>query len=64
MSKQQYIKALNTEINKLNGVIDTKIMHNSDYKREAARHKMLLRQIRREQRAKSIFAVFQPFSRA
>lgn len=64
MSKQQYIKALNNEINKLNGVIDTKIMHNNDYRREAKRHKELLRQIRREQRARSFFALFQPFSRA
>lgn len=64
MSKQQYLKALNREINKLNGIIDTKIMHNSDYRKEAARHRELLRQIRREQRNRTIFSFFSPFSRA
>lgn len=59
MSKQQYLKALNKEIQKLNGVIDNKIMHHGNYKREARRHKELLRQIRKiEQRRKSILSPF------
>lgn len=47
MSKQQYLRALNKEIQKLNGLIDNKILHGHDYKREARRHKELLRQLRR-----------------
>lgn len=56
MSKQQYIKALNKEIQKLNGVIDDKIMHHYDYKREAQRHKELLRKIRKEERVRSLLS--------
>lgn len=55
MSKQQYIKALNKEIEKLNGIIDHKILHHYDYKREARRHRELLRQIRREERGRMLF---------
>lgn len=62
MSKQQYLKALNNEIQKLNTIIDTKIMHESDYKREARRHKQLLRQIRREERNRTVFKLFSTFS--
>ena len=64
MSKQQYIKALNKEIEKLNGIIDHKILHHYDYKREARRHKELLRQIRREERGTLSPLSFKFFSRA
>ncbi len=66
MSKQQYIKALNKEIEKLNGIIDHKILHHYDYKREARRHRELLRQIRREERGRVILSPlsFKFFSRA
>lgn len=58
MSKRQYLKALNTEIQKLNGVIDLKILHDRDYRREAKRHRQLLAEIRREEvrRSLSVFA--------
>ena len=61
MSKKQYIQALNTEIQKLNGVIDRKIMHDADYKREARRHKTLLAQLRREEASRSIGKLFGAF---
>lgn len=54
MSKKQYIHTLNQEIQKLNGVIDLKIVHGSDYKLEARRHKRLLAQIRREEARRSL----------
>lgn len=54
MSKKQYLHALNEEIQKLNGIIDFKILHDADYKREARRHKRLLMQIRREEARRSI----------
>lgn len=66
MSKQQYLRALNKEIQKLNGLIDDRILHGYDYKQEARRHKELLRQLRREERrrtARSVFS-FNLFSRA
>lgn len=58
MSKKQYLKNLNAEIQKLNGIIDNKITHQSDYRREARRHKELLRQLRREERHRSILSAF------
>ncbi|MFT5037339.1 MAG: hypothetical protein ACI9VM_000918 [Candidatus Azotimanducaceae bacterium] len=66
MSEKQYLKALNTEIQKLNGVIDHKIMLHSNYKREALRHKKLLSQLRRERRNRSILStlLFGLFTRA
>jgi hypothetical protein len=62
MSKKEYLKALNDEIQKLNTVIDTKIMHEADYRREARRHKELLRQIRRENRHRRVGRIFELFS--
>lgn len=62
MSKKEYLKALNDEIQKLNAVIDTKIMHDADYRREARRHKELLRQIRRENRSRRWARIFEAFS--
>ena len=49
MSKKQHIKLLNREIQKLNGIIDLKILGDRDYRREARRHKRLLAQLRREE---------------
>ncbi|MCD5381755.1 MAG: hypothetical protein LR017_00385 [Candidatus Pacebacteria bacterium] len=54
MSKKEYIKALNEEIQKLNGLIDYKIIHDDDYRREARRHKKLLAQIRREEAGRMV----------
>lgn len=54
MNKQEYLKALNSEIQKLNGIIDRKIMHESNYRREARRHKNLLAQLRKEEAKRSV----------
>ena len=58
MSKQQYLRVLNEEIQKLNGIIDHKIMHHDDYRREARRHKELLQKIRREERNRPLTRIF------
>jgi hypothetical protein len=49
MSQREYLKALNAEIQKLNEVIDRRIIAGVDYRREAQRHKVLLRQLRRDE---------------
>lgn len=49
MSKKTYLRILNDEIQKLNGIIDYKIIHDYDYRAEARRHKKLLKQVRREE---------------
>ncbi len=49
MSKKQYLKLLNEEIQNLNGVIDQKIIHHYNYKRESLRHKKLLAEVRKQE---------------
>lgn len=46
MSQKQYIKMLEREIEKLNRVIDLKILRGEDYRKEARDHKLILRKIR------------------
>lgn len=46
MSQIQYLKMLEKEIQKLNKVIDFKIIRGEDYKREARDHKLMLRRMR------------------
>ncbi len=58
MSKREYIKALNHEIQKLNGVIDLKIIADRDYSREARRHKKLLSEIRKQEVSSSVAQLF------
>jgi hypothetical protein len=63
MSKKQYLKALNAEIQKLNGIIDAKIIYERSYHREARRHKKLLAELRREEMNRafgSILSFFRP----
>lgn len=61
MDKKTYLRTLNEEIQKLNGIIDYKIIHDYDYRREARRHKRLLNQVRREQAGKMLSRVFDLF---
>ncbi len=49
MSQKEYVKALNKEIQKLNEVIDHKILGEINYAREARRHKTLLSKLRKEE---------------
>lgn len=63
MSKKQYLKALNAEIQKLNGIIDAKILYERSYHREARRHKKLLAELRREEVSRafgSLVNIFRP----
>lgn len=61
MSKKQYLRALNKEIQKLNGIIDLKITQNHNYKREAIRHKKLLAEIRRRKVRNSFLILIRSF---
>ena len=46
MSQSQYLKMLEREIQKLNKVIDQKIIRGQDYSKEARDHKLVLRKVR------------------
>ena len=49
MSKEQYLKIINKELQKVNKKIDVKIIRGEEYFREAREHKMLLRKARQFQ---------------
>ena len=46
MSQKQYLKLVEKELQKVNKVIDQKIMRGEEYVKEARNHKLLLRKIR------------------
>jgi hypothetical protein len=60
MSTNQ-LRVLNSEIQKLNGIIDRKISEGHNYKKEALRHKELLGEIRKEELRKAFSPFFQTF---
>lgn len=61
MSQREYLKALNAEVQKLNEVIDWKIVQDIDYRREARRHKALLARIRKDESRRRFSRVFRAF---
>ncbi len=61
MSERAYLKALNKEIQKLNEVIDRKILSDVDYHKEAKRHKKLLTQLRRDESRTKITNILSSF---
>ncbi len=46
MKKQEYLKILEKEIQKINKVIDQKIINGEEYFREAKDHKLLIKKVR------------------
>lgn len=50
MSQAQYIRFLERELNKLNKVIDQKILRGEDYRKLARDHKLLLKKIEHHSR--------------
>jgi hypothetical protein len=45
MSQNQYLKMLEKEIQKINKVIDAKIVRGQDYRKEARDHKLMVRRM-------------------
>ena len=58
MSRTQYLKLIEKEIQNINKKIDMKILAGEEYKREAREHKILLRKVRQHSPRKSIFSRF------
>ncbi len=56
MSKYRLSKIIQAEINKLNEVIDLKIIRGLSYKQEARRHKFLVNQLRHLQKTEAFRA--------
>lgn len=50
MTREQYIKILQREIDKLNKQIDLKIIEGESYAKEAKEHKLLLRKMHQHKR--------------
>ncbi len=55
MTKEQYLKIINKELQKINKRIDVKIIKGEEYIREAREHKLLLRKARQFQ-GKGLFS--------
>ena len=49
MSQKEYVRVLNEEIQKLNEIIDRKILGEVNYVKEARRHKLMLAKLRKEE---------------
>ena len=50
MSQKQYLSIIEKEIQRINKIIDMKILRGEDYGREAKDHKILLKKIRSHNR--------------
>ena len=50
MKKQEYLKILEKEVQKINKVIDQKIINGEEYFREAKDHKLLMKKVRQHTR--------------
>jgi hypothetical protein len=50
MSQKEYLKTIQKEIQRINKIIDSKILKGEEYVREAKDHKLLLKKIRFIQR--------------
>ncbi len=61
MSQAQYVKMLEREIQRINKIIDFKIIHGVDYSKEARDHKLLLRKVRLNSRRKNLMNKLFPF---
>ena len=46
MSQREYLKIVERELQRINKVIDLKILRGEDYSREARDHKLLLKKVR------------------
>ncbi len=61
MSQKQYFRTIEKEIQRINRIIDLKIVRGEEYGREARDHKLLLKKIRYQNRRsflKRLFSVF------
>ena len=64
MSKKQYLKTLEMEIERINQKIDLKIIRGEEYRKEARDHKLLLKKIRFYHRHNFFHRLFPTFSGA
>ncbi|MDP2788661.1 MAG: hypothetical protein Q8O46_01215 [bacterium] len=64
MSQTQYLKTIEKEIQRLNKIIDQKILRGEVYFREARDHKLLLQKIRYHSRKNFFRTLFPTFSGA
>jgi hypothetical protein len=61
MSQKQYLKTVEKEIQRINRIIDLKIMQGKEYTKEARDHRLLLKKVRfhnRQSFFRRLFPVF------
>ena len=62
MTKEQYLKIIEKEMQRINKKIDAKILRGEEYIREAREHKLLLRKIRQFNHQGLLARLFSKFS--
>lgn len=62
MSQKEYLKTIQKEIQRINKIIDAKILKGEEYFREAKDHKLLLKKIRFIQRQNLLNKFFNKLS--
>ncbi len=62
MSQKQYLQTIEKEIQKLNKIIDLKIMRGEEYRKEARDHRLLLKKIRYNNRRNFFRNLFSPLN--
>lgn len=58
MSQKQYLKTIEKEIQRINRIIDLKILRGEEYGREARDHKLLLKKVRFQNRQNFLKRLF------
>ena len=64
MSQKQFLQSIELEIQRINKIIDQKIVRGEDYWKEARDHKLLLRKVRFHARRSFLRRMFPTFSLA
>ena len=58
MTREQYVKIVERQLDKINKEIDLKIIRGEEYLREAREHKMLLKKVRQNGRRSLLSKLF------
>lgn len=62
MKHNEYMRIIEKELQRINKIIDYKIIHGEEYHREARDHKLLLRKLRQHQHQSFFQKLFPTFA--
>lgn len=62
MKQNEYLRIIEKELQRINKIIDYKIIHGEEYSREARDHKLLLRKLRQQHHQSFLQKMFPAFA--